>query len=151
DAHDQRDAGVGGLHDRVGGEGRRHEDHAGVGAGLPGRLADGVKHRDAAEHGLPALARRDAADDLGAVGERLLGVEEADLAGDALDDEAGVLVDEDAHDLTISTILVAASRRLVAVVIDRPLSSSSFLPSSTLVPSRRTTRGTLRPTSLTAA
>ena len=33
DADDERDAGVGRLEDRVGGERRRHEDHRGVGAG----------------------------------------------------------------------------------------------------------------------
>ena len=39
-----------------------------------------------------------AADHLGAVvGERLLGVERAGLAGQALDEDAGVLVDEDGH------------------------------------------------------
>ena len=34
DADDQRHAGVGGFHDGVGGERRRHEDHGGIGAGL---------------------------------------------------------------------------------------------------------------------
>ena len=39
----------------------------------------------------------------------------------------------------------------LAVVTARPDSASIFLPSSTLVPSRRTTSGTFRPTCLTAA
>ena len=47
--------------------------------------------------GRAALARRDAADHLGAVGDRLLGVERALLAGEALADDLGVLVDEDGH------------------------------------------------------
>ena len=54
---------------------------------------DGVAHRvehGQAEMGRAALAGGHAADDLGAVGQHLLGVEAADLAGDALDDDAGV-------------------------------------------------------------
>ena len=44
-----------------------------------------------------AFAGRDAADHLGAVGDRLLGMEGAVLAGEALADDLGVLVDEDGH------------------------------------------------------
>jgi hypothetical protein len=44
-----------------------------------------------------ALAGRDATDDVGAVLAHLLGVEGARGAGDALDDELGVLSDEDGH------------------------------------------------------
>ena len=47
--------------------------------------------------GRAAFAGRDAADHLGAVGDRLLGMERAVLAGDALADDLGVLVDEDGH------------------------------------------------------
>ncbi len=47
DRDDQRDPGVGRLHDRVGRERRRHEDHRGVGAGLLHRLGHGVEDRDA--------------------------------------------------------------------------------------------------------
>jgi len=43
------------------------------------------------------LARRDAADELGAVGDGLFGVEGALLAGESLADDTGVLIDEDAH------------------------------------------------------
>ena len=46
---------------------------------------------------LAAAARRHAADELGAVGEALLGMERALLAGEALADDARVLVDEDGH------------------------------------------------------
>ncbi|EGE56097.1 malate dehydrogenase [Rhizobium etli CNPAF512] len=53
--------------------------------------------------------------------------------------------------LIAATIFLAASSRSSAAVIARPDSFRIFLPSSTLVPSRRTTSGTLRPTSLTAA
>jgi hypothetical protein len=47
--------------------------------------------------------------------------------------------------------LLGAVGHVVGGMTLRPLSASIFLPSSTLVPSRRTTSGTLRPTSLTAA
>jgi hypothetical protein len=44
-----------------------------------------------------ATARRNAADDTGAIGKALLGMESALLAGEALDDDAGALVDKYAH------------------------------------------------------
>jgi hypothetical protein len=44
-----------------------------------------------------AFAGRGAADHLGAVGDRLLGMERAVLAGEALADDLGVLVDENGH------------------------------------------------------
>ncbi|ENN89595.1 hypothetical protein RHSP_59733 [Rhizobium freirei PRF 81] len=53
--------------------------------------------------------------------------------------------------LTAFTIFWAASSRSSAEMTLRPDSLMIFLPSSTLVPSRRTTSGTFRPTSLTAA
>ena len=58
--------------------------------------------RDGVEHGAlemlcAALAGRDAADDVGAVGDRLLRVEGAFLAGEALNDQACVFVDQYAH------------------------------------------------------
>src|SRR5262249_27649945 len=49
-----------------------------------------------------------------------------------------------------STIFVAPSAMSAAGTTLSPLSASIRLPSSTLVPSRRTTSGTLRPTSFTA-
>ncbi len=47
DADDQRDLGVDRLEDRVGGERRRHVDHATRRAGLRLGLGDGVEHRQA--------------------------------------------------------------------------------------------------------
>ena len=115
---------------------------------------------------LPALARRHAADHLGAVGDRLLGMERALLAGEALADDFGVFVDENAHkeilknlyrkplrfknQFTAATARLAASVRSLAEITPTPLSASIFCPSSTLVPSRRTITGTFTPTSLTA-
>ena len=49
------------------------------------------------EMALAALAGGDAADHVGAVALHVLGVEAADLAGKALDDDAGVLVEQNGH------------------------------------------------------
>jgi hypothetical protein len=73
-------------------------------AGGGASLLDGV--RDRVEHGqvqvlLTTAARRDAADDLGAVLDALFRVEGALLAGEALHDHLGVLVYENAHDFSI--------------------------------------------------
>ena len=74
-----------GFADRVRRAGRRHIDHAGVAAGCLARLGDGVEYRQAEMTGA-AFAGRGAADHLGAVGDRLLGMEGAVLAGKALAD-----------------------------------------------------------------
>ena len=79
-----------------GGVRRRHVDHARGGAGLGDRLGHGVEHRQV-EMGGAAFARRHAAHHLGAVGDRLLGMEGALRAGEALADDLGVLVDQNGH------------------------------------------------------
>src|SRR5689334_394214 len=153
DAHDQRDVGLDRLADRVGGAGRRHVDHARVGAGPVARLGHRVEHRQI-EMMRAALAGRRAAHHAGAVGDRGLRMEGAVLAGEALADDLGVLVDEDGHQaapLIALTIFCAASSRSSADVTLSLDSAMIFLPRSTLVPSCRTTSGTLRPDSLTAA
>ena len=71
DAHNQPDAGGGGLEDRIGGKRGRHVDHGGISAGGEHGLAHGVEHRQP-EVGLASLAGRDAADQLRAVFQRLL-------------------------------------------------------------------------------
>ncbi len=153
DADDDLDAGIRRLEDRIGREGGRHVDHAGIGAGLAHRVVHGVEHRPV-EVLLAALARRDAADQLGAVGDGLFGVEGALLAGEALADDLGVLVDSMlmvcvplAQPCGRNAPSSAASVRSAAVSRSSPLSASSLRPCSTLVPSRRTTTGTLMPTS----
>ena len=110
---DQRDFRIDRFGDRVGRAGRRNIDHARIGAGLFARFRDGVEHRQI-EMRRAAFAGRGAADHLRAVGDRLLGMEGAVLAGEALADDLGVLVDEDGHHaafFTASTIFCAASSR----------------------------------------
>src|SRR5580658_4878381 len=153
DAHDQRNLSRDRLGNRIGRAGRRHIDHAGVGAGSFARFSDGVEHRQI-EVRRAAFAGRHAADHFCAVGDRLLGMKGAVLAGEALADDLGVLVDEDGHQaasLTALTIFCAASSRSSAEVTLSFESAMIFLPRSTLVPSSRTTSGTFRPTSFTAA
>ena len=91
-----RDAGVGRFHHRVGGKRRRHEDHRRVRAGLLHRLAHRVEDRPAFVR-RAALAGRDAADDRRPVGRGLLGVKRPLAAGQALDEQARVLVDQNGH------------------------------------------------------
>ena len=89
-------AGVGRFHDRVGRARRRHENHGRIGAGCLHGVGDGIEHRPAFMR-RPALAGRDAADDLRAVRRRLLGVEGPLAAGDALNDEARAAIDQYGH------------------------------------------------------
>ena len=76
--------------------GGRHVDHAGGGAGVAHGFLHGVEHR-LAEMRLAAAARRDAADELRAVREALLGVIGALLAREALADDARIAIDQNAH------------------------------------------------------
>ena len=77
-----------------------HEDHRGVRAGLLDRFDRRCRRRAAPSTVSPAFARRDAADHLRAVFLAALGVKRARLAGDALADDAGLFIDEDAHDVS---------------------------------------------------
>src|ERR1700704_1622234 len=101
-----------------------------------------------------ALAWRHPAHHASAVGDRLLGVEAALGAGKSLADDSGGLVDEHGHDqaasFTALTIFSAASARLLAERIGKPLPARISFPCSTLVPSRRTTSGTVKLTSRAA-
>src|SRR6185503_6981515 len=141
------------FHDRIHGIDRRHVDDACVTAGFRLGLQDGVEDRQA-EMLRAAFARRHAAHHVGAVFDRLLRMEGALGSCEALADHLGRLVDEDAHGYalpcTACTILPAASDKVVAVMIGRPDSCRILRPSSTLVPSRRTTSGRSRPTSRAA-
>src|SRR5690606_21034440 len=110
------------------------------------------------EHGhsdvlLAATAGRHAAHEARAVVEALLGMKSALLAGEALADDAGMLVDEDTHALTFlfepwaasATTFFAASVRSVAGLSARPLPASISRALSALVPCSRTTTGTATP------
>jgi hypothetical protein len=81
----------------------RHVDHRGIRFGRPNRLGDGIEDRNPGGEGLTSLPRSDPGDEPGAILEHLLGVEGAITAGDALDDEAGVPVGEDAHAAPFAT------------------------------------------------
>ncbi len=96
DADDELDPTESRFEDRVLAERRRHVDHRGVSTGGLNGLPNGIEYRQTEVHGA-ALARRDAADHLRAVGNGLLGVEGTLRAGEALANDLGVLVDQYAH------------------------------------------------------
>src|SRR5258708_5908450 len=167
DADHELEPGIHRFIDRGGGIRRGHVDHRHRGAGRRLGVVHRVVDRDALEV-LAALARRDARHvailPVGIVAAHAR-VELAGLAGDALRDDLGVLVDEDGHGdwapayagvttlvpSAAATTFCAASPMSLAEMIGRPESARIFLPRSTLVPSRRTTSATLRPTCLAAA
>src|SRR5215203_3028845 len=144
DADHQLDLGAGGLHDGVGGERRRHEDHRRVGAGRLAGLGHRVEHRDVL-HLVAALARGDAGHHLCPVVAAAEGVERALLAGDALHEQARVVVHPDRHDyappFAAATTFSAASAMSLATMNWNAASRRMRRPSSTFVPSRRTTTG----------
>jgi hypothetical protein len=116
---------------------------------VPDAVGYGVEH-GAIQMFLAALARRNASDDGGSVGDGLLGVESSLFAGEALDQHARFFVDEDAHAANLTTFS-AASRMPSAIVKFNPESLRICRPSSTLVPSIRTTTGCLTLNSRAAA
>ena len=116
---------------------------------LAPRLGDGlgprVEDRDALDV-LAALAGRDAADDVGAVGAVVQRVERALAAGDAGDDEAGVLGRRgwpcQLRSFASATTFSAAPCIVFAgCTFGSAASSRIRRPSTSLVPSRRTTNG----------
>lgn len=91
-ADDKADLSSDGLLDTGGGERGRDEDGGGIGAGLLHGIADIGEHR-LAEVLLAGLLGVGAANDVGAVLNGLLGVESTLLAGEALEDDLGLVVD----------------------------------------------------------
>ncbi len=83
DGDDQVDAGGGGLHDRVGREGRRYKRHCGVGICGADSLGHSVEYRDTVQVA-PAFAGSDPCHEVGAVITVAKSVELAFLAGQAL-------------------------------------------------------------------
>ncbi len=113
DHHDHFDARLQRLHDRVGGERRRHEDRADIGAGAAYRLGHGIEHRPLQMHHA-ALARGHAAHHIGAHAHRLCRMEAGVLAGEALKDDLRILIHQNAHcaaPRTAATAFSAASLR----------------------------------------
>ena len=96
DADDQFDAGVRRFHDRVGGERRRNEDHGRVGSGLAARFFNGVEDVDAFVLDA-AFSRGDSANNVGAVLDGLKRMKRTFAAGDALNDQSRIFINEYAH------------------------------------------------------
>src|SRR5205085_1600820 len=126
------------------------EDDRGVGAGRGDRVDHGVEDRDSLDVGT-TLAGRHPGHDLRAVVPVAQGVEAALPAGEPLDDDPRVLVDDDRHQasppfapaLASSTARPAASSMVAAGTSPSfGLAARMARPSSALVPSRRTTTGT---------
>ena len=95
-ANDDFDTGFASLRYRFGGKTGGHEDHACVGPRFINGINDGIEHR-AVKMTLTAATRRYAADQLRAVGNGLLGMEGALLAGKALTNDPGIFIDQNSH------------------------------------------------------
>src|SRR2546427_6245903 len=156
DGYDQPDAAVRRLHDGVGAERRGDENQARRRARVRDRFLHGVEDRPS-QMLAAALPRGDAAHDVRAVRDHLPGVEGALVPGKVLDNEARLLVEQDAHvgfvvgaDRRAATTFSAASESVSAVRIGRPLCVRMRRPSPTFVPASRTTSGTGTCTSRTA-
>ena len=143
DADDQRDARVGRFQDGVRRERRRHEDERNVRAGTVHGIAYAIEHGDAVQNGFPALARRHAGDEVGPVCLAALRVETPLTSRDALHQQARILVHQDAHVclLRYPLMAAAASSSVSTIVAASPDSAIICFPSSTFVPSIRTTSG----------
>src|SRR2546429_5370819 len=151
DADDERELGVRGFEDGVGGVRRRNKNDGGVCAGSFRGVSDGVED-GAFKMFRSTFAGCDAANHVGAVFEHLLRVESAFTAGEALHDEARFFVHQDAHRAlpARATTFCAPSFMPSAMVKFKPLSRRIFCPASTLVPSMRMTTGTCKCNSLAA-
>src|SRR4029077_9891731 len=99
------------------------------------------------------FTRRDTANHVGAILDHLLSVKGSFAAGKSLDEQARFFVYENAHRAppARATTFCAPSFMPSAMVKFKPLSRRICWPTSTLVPSIRTTTGTLNFRSLAAA
>src|SRR5205085_1986628 len=109
-------------------------------------VGDGVEDRYGALELLPALSWRHAGHDASAVLDHLLCVKRSIAAGDPLDHQRRILVDEDAHAacppfVASSTAFFTASS--MSFDAEKPFSWRIFIAISSLVPVRRMTMGTL--------
>lgn len=96
DADDQGDARVGGFHNRVGGERRRNVNDGHIRAGFFDGVGDRIEDRKAFVR-RAAFAGRDAADNVRAVIAHLQGVESSFLAGESLDNQTSVFINQNAQ------------------------------------------------------
>src|SRR5277367_6193311 len=95
---------------------------------------------------IAAPSGRDAAHELGAVGDGLFRMKSPLFAGKTLANHLGALIDEDAHrfapdgrvSLAMRTALTAASVKSLAGVIARPLLANNSRANGAFVPSSRT-------------
>src|SRR6202048_3941968 len=145
DTDDQRDLGIDCFANRVRRARWRDINHAGIGTGLLASFRHGIEHRQIEMLGV-ALAGRRAADHSGPVKHCLLGMEGVVFARKALAYDIALGVEQNGHYAAsfrvALTIFCAASSRSSADTTLRPELLMLFLPSSTLVPSSRTTSGT---------
>src|SRR5207245_1419090 len=155
DRHDEPDTCVRRLHDGIGAVRSGHQHQRGDGAGGRDRFLDGIEHRPLEVPGA-ALPRGHPAHHVRAVGDHLLRVERPLVPREPLDDDGGLLVEQDAHAEPAppagraATTRSAASASVSAVMMGSPLSCRMRRPSSTFVPASRTTSGTGTRTSRTA-
>src|SRR6267142_2368201 len=143
DANDERNFRIRSFENGIGGIRRRDEDHGSIRSrGFRG-VGDSIENGPLEMLGA-AFAGGDAADDIRSVLDHLLRVEGAFAAGEALDEQARFFVNENAHRAppASATTFCAPSFMPSAMVKFRPLSRRICWPSSTLVPSMRTTTGT---------
>ena len=97
DGVDHANARLGSFHDRVSRERWRNENHRRIRARCLHRFVHSVEDGQAVGIFGAALAGRDAADHFGAVFQTLFGVKRPGRTGDALTDNLGFAVDENAH------------------------------------------------------
>ena len=102
DGDDQLEPGVNRLEDGVGGEGWRNKNRGGGRAGFFDGLGHAVEDRHLIFKYLSGFAGSDSGDDLRTILEAELGVAAAEAAGDALDEDLGVCLDENCHVVTKS-------------------------------------------------
>ena len=118
DANNQFDACIRRFNDRIRRKACWHIDDAGVGAGCLDSFGDRVEDRCIANGPFASLARRHTSDHIGAVVDHLLGVKGALTSGDALHNQTGIVVNQDAHALApfaAATAFSAASAKVAAV------------------------------------
>src|SRR3984893_12869710 len=111
---------------------RRHIDHTGIAIRLRLRLGNRIEDRQP-EMRDTALSRRSPANHLRAVSDGLIGMERTVLAGEALTNHSGVLVDEDGHPLSPPAWL----RRFVGWAKSRAPRAAIALGVQAILPTRR--------------